>query len=90
MGEAGLRNVYTPGCRITRRFPSWEAGPKDERRNRIRFFSKWTGQLWQDDENYLKQDGLTHDALSALYREVATQIATGTTKQAGFPVASSV
>ena len=31
--------------------------------NRIRFYSKWTGFLWQDDEAYLKEDGLTHDGL---------------------------
>jgi hypothetical protein len=58
--------------------------------NRIRFFSKWTGYLWQDDENYLKEDGLTHDALSALYRELAARIASGPQTQIAFPALSSL
>ena len=89
MAEAGVRIVYSPGCRITRRFASWQAGPEDERANRIHFFSKWTGYLWQDDENYLKQDGLSHDTLSTLYRQLAAEIATGPRKHAGLPVVSS-
>jgi hypothetical protein len=90
MDAAGLRTVYTPRCRITRQFASWESGPEHERMNRIRFFSKWTGYLWQDDENYLKEDGLTHDALSALYRELAARIASGPQTQIAFPALSSL
>jgi hypothetical protein len=75
--EAGLKAVYMPKCNIIRQAPGWEPLPDDDARNRIRFFSRWAGQLWQDDEAYLKEDGLTHDALSALYRELAARLATG-------------
>jgi hypothetical protein len=72
-----LRVVYTPGCKILRQAPSWEAPPEQDPLNRIRFFSRWSGSLWQDDGAYLQEDGLTHDALSALYRDLAGRLAQG-------------
>jgi hypothetical protein len=50
---------------------------EQEQLNRIRFYSKWTGFLWQNDDGHLKEDDLTHDALSALYRELAGRLAFG-------------
>jgi GT2 family glycosyltransferase len=73
----GLRVVYTPACKMVREAPSWEATLEQDPINRIRFYSRWSGSLWQDDAVYLQEDGLTHDALSALYRELAGRLAHG-------------
>jgi GT2 family glycosyltransferase len=73
----GLRVVYTPACKMVREAPSWEATAEQDPVNRIRFYSRWSGSLWQDDAVYLEEDGLTHDALSALYRELAGRLAQG-------------
>ena len=62
---------------MVRQSATWRPVAEDEIGNRIRFYSKWTGYLWQDDERYLAEDGLTHDALSALYRELAGRVAYG-------------
>ena len=43
----------------------------------MRFYSKWTGSLWQDDEQYLLEDNLDHDKLSALYRALSRGIFQG-------------
>ncbi|HEX2229197.1 MAG TPA: glycosyltransferase [Candidatus Binatia bacterium] len=75
--KTGLRALYTPASAVTRQEVSWHATDKQNRLNRIRFYSKWTGFVWQDDESYLREDGLTHDALSALYRELAGRVADG-------------
>jgi GT2 family glycosyltransferase len=75
--QAGLRTLYTPHARITRRVASWQPELEQDRCNRIYFYSKWTGSLWQDDGDYLRQDGLTHDSLSALYRELGRRVAFG-------------
>jgi GT2 family glycosyltransferase len=74
---AGARIVYTPECRTVRQVGSWEPSADWKADNCIRFYSKWPGHLWQDDEHYLKEDGLTHDMLSALYRELAGRVAFG-------------
>jgi GT2 family glycosyltransferase len=75
--ETGKNILYTPECVTIAQSASWQSATDDETANRIRFFSKWTGYLWQDDEHYLAEDGLTHDALSALYRELAGRVAAG-------------
>jgi GT2 family glycosyltransferase len=75
--RTGLRIVYTPGTVVRRQHVSWSAVGKKDQLNRIRFYSKWTGSVWQDDESYLREDGLTHDALSSLYRNLAERIAYG-------------
>ena len=72
-----LRVIYTPQSVIMRAVPSWEPDPQRDQTNRIRFYSKWAGSLWQDEGDYLKQDGITHDALSAIYRELAGRVAHG-------------
>jgi GT2 family glycosyltransferase len=72
-----LRVIYTPRSVVVRAASSWESNPEQDQTNRIRFYSKWAGSLWQDDGDYLWQDGLTHDALSALYRELAGRVARG-------------
>jgi GT2 family glycosyltransferase len=73
----GLRVIYNPTSIVIRQHVTWRAIDSQEQCNRIRFFSKWTGYVWQDDESYLQEDGLTHDALSAIYRELAGRIAYG-------------
>ena len=75
--RAGLRVIYTPASSVTRLQVTWQPIMEQEQLNRIRFYSKWTGFLWQDDDGYLKEDDLTHDALSALYRELAGRLAFG-------------
>lgn len=75
--EAKLRTLYTPASRMVLQDASWSADADLDVLNRIRFFSKWTGSLWQDDEIYLAQDGLSHDVLSALYRDLASRVAAG-------------
>ena len=75
--RAGLRVIYTPASAVTRQQVTWQPTIEREPLNRIRFYSKWTGFLWQDDDAYIKEDDLTHDALSALYRELAGRLAFG-------------
>jgi Glycosyl transferase family 2/UDP-N-acetylglucosamine 2-epimerase len=75
--RAGLRIIYTPASSVTRLQVTWQPEMEQEQLNRIRFYSKWTGFVWQDDESYLQEDGLTHDALSAMYRELASRVAYG-------------
>jgi hypothetical protein len=69
--------VYTPKSVISCERASWQPKSEQEPFNRIRFFSKWTGCLWQDDETYLSQDALSHDILSALYRDLGCRVAAG-------------
>jgi len=73
----GRKIFYAPESRVSRQVPSWPALAEQEPMNRVRFYSKWTGSLWQDDAFYLEQDGLTHDTLSAHYRELAGRVAAG-------------
>ena len=75
--EAGLRVLYTPRSTILRATASWEPPPHQDHTNRVRFYARWTGSLWQDDDRYLAEDGLDHDTLSALYRELAARVAVG-------------
>jgi len=70
-----LRVIYTPHSVIVRAALSWEPNSQQGQINRIRFYAKWTGSLWQDDGDYLREDGLTHDTLSALYRELSSRVA---------------
>ena len=75
--EAGSRVLYTPRSTILRAAASWEPTSQQDYMNRIRFYARWTGSLWQDDDRYLKEDGLDHDTLAALYRELAVRVAVG-------------
>jgi GT2 family glycosyltransferase len=75
--RAGLRVIYTPTSAVTRQRMTWQPAIEIEPLNRIRFYSMWTGFIWQDEDAYLKEDDLTHDALSALYRELAGRLAFG-------------
>jgi hypothetical protein len=36
--------------------------------DRLRFYGKWMGELWPDEEKYWQQDGVTQEALMQLYR----------------------
>ena len=75
LGECGQRILYTPESTILHTVPSWEPTLEQDRSNRIRFFARWAGSVWQDDDAYLQEDGLDHDRLSALYREFALRVA---------------
>jgi hypothetical protein len=81
--QAGIRILSTPRSRMTRQAPSWLPAPDQDLRNRVRFYSRWTGFLWQDDGQYLQEDGLTHDTLSSLYRELAGRVASGAREVVG-------
>jgi len=72
-----LKVIFTPRSVLVRAASSWGVDPHRDQMNRIRFYSKWTGSLWQDEGEYLRQDGLTHDALTAIYRELAGRVAHG-------------
>lgn len=80
VGESGLRVLYAPEGLILRAASSWQPTPEQDQGNRIRFYAKWIGSLWQDDDRYLREDGIDHDALSLLYRDIAARLATGARK----------
>jgi len=81
--QAGGDVVYTPESRIIVHGSSWQPSAERDVDNRIRFYSRWTGHLWQNDEEVLLEDNLSHDGLSALYRQMANGIAAGTAATAG-------
>ena len=73
----GARVLYTPHSTILRTAASWQPTPDQDTLNRVRFYARWTGSLWQNDAGYLKEDGLDHDRLSGLYRDLAGRVASG-------------
>jgi len=75
--DAGFDIVYTPESRIIVHGSSWPSSAERDVDNRIRFYSSWTGHLWQNDEEVLIEDNLSHDELSALYRRMADGFAAG-------------
>jgi len=75
--RAGRRVLYTPQAAVVYRAASWQPSREQDLSSRIDFYSKWSGSLWQDDGVYLREDGLTHDALSLLYRDLAGRVAAG-------------
>ena len=74
--QAGRRILYTPKSRMIYQSSSWHPDAATKRSG-IHFYSKWTGSLWQDDGAYLREDGLTHDTLALLYRDLAGRVAYG-------------
>ncbi|HEY7164347.1 MAG TPA: glycosyltransferase [Candidatus Binatia bacterium] len=85
VGQRDFRTVYTPKSVILRRSDvTWRPAAETDQFNRIRFYSKWAGSLWQDEREYLRADGITHDQLSALYREWALRVAHGVKQQSSF------
>jgi GT2 family glycosyltransferase len=72
---AGLRVLYTPASTSFVSTASWLPSNEQDRLNCYRFYARWTGFLWQDDDHYLKEDGLTHGELNAMYRELGARIA---------------
>jgi len=73
--QEGRRVLYTPSSTILRVQASWLPNPEQDRLNCYRFYGRWTGSLWQNDDRYLEEDGLTHDDLSSLYRDLASRLA---------------
>lgn len=69
--KEGGRILYTPRSLSIRTAETWPTTTEQDRSNCFRFYARWAGSLWQNDEHYLKEDGLTHDSLSVLYREFA-------------------
>jgi GT2 family glycosyltransferase len=80
--QAGHYVVYAPKSRIIVHGSSWQPGAERDIDNRIRFYSRWTGHLWQNDEELLQDDNLSHDGLSTLYQQIGRQIATGVSASA--------
>jgi len=74
MRKSGRRVLYTPRSVGVQVADNWLPTPEQDRRNCFRFYARWTGALWQNDEQYLHEDGFDHDSLSALYRELAQQL----------------
>lgn len=87
--QEGWRALYTPSSTLLRAEPSWLPAPEVDRLNCYRFYARWTGSMWQDDDIYLKDDGLTHQDLSALYRDLAGRVA-NRMKEAGAYTSSCV
>jgi len=73
--KAGLRVLYTPSSVAALRSINWQPTPEQDRMNCSRFYARWTGSLWQNDEQYLKEDGLDRESLSQLYRAIAARLA---------------
>jgi GT2 family glycosyltransferase len=73
--RAGLRICYSPHSIGVQSATNWHPTAEQDRTNCFRFYARWTGALWQDDDHYLKEDGLERDSLSALYRGLAARIA---------------
>jgi GT2 family glycosyltransferase len=87
MREAGRRVVYTPRSVSVRTAAAWQPSVEQDRSNCFRFYARWTGSLWQNDEHYLQEDGFDHDALSALYREFAQKLSASIASQEAEPPA---
>jgi hypothetical protein len=73
--NAGFRVLYTPESTSVFATAAWLPSDEQDRLNCYRFYARWTGHLWQDDDIYLKEDALTHGALSAMYGELGARIA---------------
>jgi GT2 family glycosyltransferase len=72
--DTGLHVLYTPAATSVLANAAWLPSDEQNRLNCYRFYARWTGFLWQDDDSYLNEDGLTHGELSALYRGLADRI----------------
>jgi GT2 family glycosyltransferase len=72
--QAASRVFYTPRSTFIRTGESWRPTPQQDQLNCFRFYARWTGSLWQDDDRYVIEDGMDRDGLSALYKQVAAQI----------------
>jgi hypothetical protein len=81
MRKSGRRVLYTPRSVSVQVADNWLPTPEQDRRNCFRFYARWTGALWQNDEQYLQEDGFDHDSLSALYRELAQQLSREVTRK---------
>ncbi|MGE0684759.1 MAG: glycosyltransferase [Candidatus Binatia bacterium] len=79
--KAGGRVLYTPRSISVRTADNWQPTPEQDRVSCFRFYARWTGSLWQNDEHYLKADGFDHDSLSALYREFAQRLSREVTQK---------
>lgn len=75
--QAGFDVYYAAQSRMIVHGASWQPSAEADVDNRIRFYSRWTGHLWQNDEAVLLEDNLSHDVLSSLYRQMASGIAAG-------------
>ena len=87
--QEGRRVLYTPSSTIIRAEPSWLPDPDQDRLNCYRFYARWTGSLWQDDDRYLKEDGLTHEDLSALYRDLVNRLSNRAEEQGAVAAAGA-
>jgi GT2 family glycosyltransferase len=72
--NAGLHVLYTPAATAILTNATWLPSDEQDRLNCYRFYARWTGFLWQDDDTYLKEDTMTHADLSALYHNLAHRL----------------
>jgi GT2 family glycosyltransferase len=89
--NGGFGVLYIPSSVSISVNASWLPSAEQDRLNRYRFYARWTGHMWQDDDAYLKEDGLSHAELSALYRAFASRIGDqlGNADSLGTPTAVS-
>ena len=62
----GWKIAYTPESL----FISLSGASQDDAADRLRFFAKWVGYLWPDQETYWAEDQLDPTKLSGLYQSV--------------------
>jgi len=79
--EENLRVFYTPRSILLRATPGWLPNAEQDLLNRYRFYARWAGHMWQNDDQYLDEDGLTHEGLSALYRDLVSRLSDRTGEQ---------
>jgi GT2 family glycosyltransferase len=65
-GLNGWKTVYTPESL----FLCLNEPSGDSEDDRLRFFAKWVGYLWPDQETYWSEDRLDCGKLSGLYQNV--------------------
>lgn len=65
-GRKGWKIAYTPESL----FICLSRASQDEAADRLRFFAKWVGHLWPDQESYWAADQLDPTKLSGLYQDV--------------------
>jgi hypothetical protein len=64
-------------------FVSLDEDREKKEGDRLRFYGKWMGQLWPDEEKYWQEDGVTQEALAKLYRAMLEPQASEAQAEAG-------
>jgi hypothetical protein len=64
-GQSGWQVAYTPASL----FISLDESSADDGGDRLRFFAKWVGDLWPDQDSHWQADRVDATQLAGLYRE---------------------